>query len=257
MPSPSIRFRSSSTSTMLLARASSKPRPKLSIQYVPGRSARAVICPASADSWPSAARIRQVSAIFWRRDHGGSGRWRSICSLVRAWYSVLSRMITSLMSRRLLSYRLYAGLACQRGPFRNLGRNISSQLGRAIADHLGALLAQLVADLRQRERRDRGVVQPRQNGRRRAGGREQGIRIVCDQRRETGLGGGRNLGHDGAAPWTRNRKRAQRARAYMRLQRQHGLEGERDLAREQRGHGRGAAAIRYVLQLLQAGQLLE
>jgi hypothetical protein len=35
---------------------------------------------------------------------------------------------------------------------------------------------------------------------RRAGRREQSVRIVRDQRGETGLGGGRDVGHDGIAP---------------------------------------------------------
>src|SRR5436190_22872955 len=117
--------------------------------------------------------MRQVSAIFWRSDQGGTARWRSICSLVRAWYAVLSRMIASLMSRRLLSVGLHGGLPRQRSPFRDLGRNIGGQLRRAVADHLGALLAQAVAHIRQGERRGRGIVQPRQDRRRRAGGREQ------------------------------------------------------------------------------------
>src|SRR5262245_60499360 len=116
--------------------------------------------------------MRQVSAIFWRSDQGGSARWRSIWSVVREWYSAFSRMITSVMSRRLLSLGLHAGLARQRCPFRDLGRHISRQLGWAVADHLGALLAELVAHPRQRERRHRSVVQSRQDRRRRSGGRE-------------------------------------------------------------------------------------
>src|SRR5262249_35815108 len=162
MPLPSMRLRSSSTSTMLLAHASSKPRPKLSIQHVPGRSPRAVIWPASADSWPSAARIRQVSAIFWRSDQGGTARGRSICSVVRAWYSAFSRMITALMIFvSFILFGLHAGLARQRGPFRNFGCHIGGKFGRAVADHFGALLAQLVAYIGQRQCGNRGVVQPR------------------------------------------------------------------------------------------------
>jgi hypothetical protein len=79
-----------------------------------------------------------VSAIFWRNDHGGTARWRAICSAVRAWYSALSRRITSVMAHPLL-FRLQAGLARQRAPFRNLGFDVSSKLRRAAADHLGAL----------------------------------------------------------------------------------------------------------------------
>src|SRR5262249_40357792 len=88
-----------------------------------------------------------------------------------------------------------------------------------------------------------------------AGGREQGIRIVCDQRRETGLGGGRNLGDDGAAQGARKRKRAQGGGADMRVQRPHGLGGERGLGPAERGRRRGGAAVRGGGQ--RAGQRLE
>src|SRR5262249_58168654 len=90
--------------------------------------------------------MRQVSAIFWRSDQGGSVRWRSIWSVVRAWYSAFSRMITSVMARRLLSLGLHAGLAHQRCPFRDLGRHISGQLGWAVSDHPRAPLPEPVAD---------------------------------------------------------------------------------------------------------------
>jgi hypothetical protein len=59
----------------------------------------------------------------------------------------------------LLSLGLDASLVCQRGPFRNLRRDVGSKISRAAADHLSALLAQLVVDLRQRKRRNRGIVQ--------------------------------------------------------------------------------------------------
>ena len=55
-------------------------------------------------------------------------------------------------------FGLHAGLTRQRGPFWNLGCNICGQLGRAVANHVGALFAQLVADFRQPERRDHGFV---------------------------------------------------------------------------------------------------
>ena len=47
-----------------------------------------------------------------------------------------------------LSFRLHAGLARQRRPFRNLRRHISSQFSRAVADDLGPLLAQPIANIR-------------------------------------------------------------------------------------------------------------
>lgn len=48
----------------------------------------------------------------------------------------------------------HARLVCQRGPFRDFGRDVGGQVGRATRNYLGA--AQLVMDLRRRERRDRG-----------------------------------------------------------------------------------------------------
>src|SRR5260370_29043261 len=101
-----------------------------------------------------------------------------MCSLVRAWYSALSRIITLLMVWCLLSFGLHAGLTRRGGPFRDLGRDIGGELSRAVANHLSALLAQPVADVRQRERRDSSVVQPRQDQRRRAGGRKPRAPIV-------------------------------------------------------------------------------
>src|SRR5260370_17609818 len=101
-----------------------------------------------------------------------------MCSLVRAWYSALSRIITLLMVWCLLSFGLHAGLTRQGGPFRDLGRDIGGELSRAVADHLSALLAQPVADVRQRERRDSSVVQPRHDRRRRARRPQPRLRIV-------------------------------------------------------------------------------
>jgi hypothetical protein len=48
----------------------------------------------------------------------------------------------------LLSLGLYASLVRQRGPFRNLRCDVGGEIGWAAADHLGALLAQLVVNLR-------------------------------------------------------------------------------------------------------------
>src|SRR5579864_4775175 len=108
-------------------------------------------------------------------DHAGTARWRSICSVVRVWYSDFSRMITSLMSLCLLSLGLDAGFARQGGPFWDFGRDIAGQLSRAVTDYFGTLLAQLIADIRQCEGRHSSVVQTRQNRSRRASRREQGI----------------------------------------------------------------------------------
>ena len=93
-------------------------------------------------------------------------------------------------------------------------------------------------------------------GGRGAGGCKQGVRIVRDQRGETGLCGRRDIRHDCATPRARDRERAQCAGADVGLQRQHSLERDRDLARDQSCHGRAATAIGHVLQR-QAGQLLE
>src|SRR6516225_3054304 len=126
-------------------------------------------------------------------------------------------MITSLMFRSLLSLGLHASLVCQCGPFRNLRRDIGSEISRTAADYLSALLAQLVVDLRQRERCNRGIVQARQDRCWCAGRREQSVRIIRDQRRETSLSSGRDVSHDGTAPRASDRERAQRASTYMRL----------------------------------------
>jgi hypothetical protein len=98
--------------------------------------------------------------------------------------------------------------ARQRGPFRDFGRDVGGQVGRATGNYLGALLAQLGTDLRQRERRDCGVVQPRYDRQGRAGECKQGVRIVCNQSREAGLRSGWNVGHDSAAPQAGNREGA-------------------------------------------------
>jgi len=135
--------------------------------------------------------------------------------------------------------------ARQRGPFRDFGRGVGGQV-RATT---GALLAQLGTDLRQRERRDRGVVQPRYDRQGRAGECKQGVRIVCNQSREAVLRSGWNVGLDSAAPQAGNREGAYSACTYMRLQPQHGLECEWYLARKQRGYCRCAPAIGHMLQL--------
>ena len=53
-----------------------------------------------------------------------------------------------------MSLWFHARLVCQRGPFRDFGRDVGGQVGRATRNYLGALLAQLVMDLRRRERHD-------------------------------------------------------------------------------------------------------
>src|SRR6516165_3363809 len=144
--------------------------------------------------------MRQVSAIFWRSDQGGTARCRSICWVVRVWYSALSRMMTSDMSFASLLFRLDASLARQRRPFRNLARDIGGKLGLAVADDLGTLLAQPLAHVRQCQGGDGGIVQLRQHRRRSASRRKQRVGIVGDQRGKAGLGGGRDLRHYRAAP---------------------------------------------------------
>src|SRR3954462_9583120 len=125
---------------MLAAAASSKPRPKESIQYVPGLGPRAVICPARPDSWPSRARMRQASAIFCCGVQSGTLKKRSMSALVFAWYSDLSRTIGSMVSSLVSSVLVHVGLPGRDRPARDLAMHVRGELLGRRGHDVGALL---------------------------------------------------------------------------------------------------------------------
>src|SRR5437899_8510090 len=136
-------------------------------------------------------------------------------------------------SRR--SFRARAGVLDHAGPFLGFGVHEFTQfLGRA-ARGLRALVRQLRAQFRCRERRDERLVESLDDRARSAGGRDHRVPGSALHRGKTHFRRGRHLGQQRRARRGGDREGLQAPRFHVRQERRNGVEGDLHLARHHLG----------------------